>query len=71
MTQLTLTRPTQRDVVLAMLHEGPTCGTEFLRMHLPRFGGRIFELRKLGYTITNEPCRKHIHFSHQTVYRLA
>lgn len=72
MTQQTLpeTRPTQRDRVLAMLKGGPVCGTEFLAEHLPRYGGRIFELRQEGYTITNEPCRKHPHYSRQTVYRL-
>ena len=29
-TQLPLTRPTQKDRVLAQLRDGPTCGTEFL-----------------------------------------
>ena len=43
---------------------------KFLEMHIPRYGGRILELRKSGYTITNELCRKHQHYSRQTVYRL-
>ena len=64
-------RPTQRDRVLAQLRHGPTCGTEFSEMHIPRFGGRIMELRNEGYTITNENCWKHRHFSRQTIYRLA
>ncbi len=64
------TRPTQRDRVLARLRQGPTCGTEFLKMFIPRFGAAIFELRQEGYNITNEPCFKHQHYSHQTVYRL-
>ena len=63
-------RPTQRDRVLAQLRDGPTCGTEFLEMHIPRYGGRILELRQAGYNITNESCWKHQHFSRQTVYRL-
>lgn len=73
-TQLPLTgletRPTQRQRVLAALRDGPTCGTEFLEMHIPRYGGRILELRKSGHAITNELCRKHSHYSRQTVYRL-
>jgi hypothetical protein len=63
-------RPTQRDRVLAMLKEGPVCGTEFLSEHMPRYGGRILELRQAGYNITNEKCGKHQHYSRQTVYRL-
>ena len=63
-------RPTQKDRVLAQLRDGPTCGTEFLDMHIPRFGGRIMELREEGHTITNENCWKHQHFSRQTIYRL-
>ena len=65
-----LTRPTQKDRVLAQLRDGPTCGTEFLEMHIPRYGGRILELRQEGHTITNENCWKHQHFSRQTIYRL-
>ena len=64
-------RPTQRDRVLAQLRHGPTCGTEFLEMHIPRYGGRILELRQEGYSITNEKCWKHQHYSRQTIYRLA
>ena len=55
-TQLPLTRPTQRDRVLAQLRDGPTCGTTFLDMHIPRYGGRILELRQDGHNITNEKC---------------
>lgn len=73
-TQLTFpaletSRPTQRQRVLAALRDGPTCGTEFLDMHIPRYGARIMELRET-LTITNELCRKHQHYSRQTVYRL-
>jgi hypothetical protein len=70
LTGLELSRPTQRDRVLAQLREGPTCGTTFLEMHIPRYGGRILELRQEGYTITNEKCWKHRHYSRQTIYRL-
>ena len=66
-----LPRPTQRQRVLAQLKAEPTCGTEFLEMHIPRYGGRILELRKDGHAITNEPCWKHQHYSRQTIYRLA
>ncbi len=69
-SQLPLTRPSQRDRVLAQLRDGPTCGTEFLKMRIPRYGGRILELRQAGYNITNEPCWKHRHLSRQTIYRL-
>ena len=65
-----LTRPTQRERVLAQLRDGPTCGTEFLEMHIPRYAARIWELRELGRDITNESCWKHQHFSRQTIYRL-
>ncbi len=71
LTGLEHSRPTQRDRVLAQLRHGPTCGTEFLEMHIPRYGGRILELRKDGHAITNETCRKHQHYSRQTVYRLS
>ncbi len=64
-----LTRPTQRQRVLAALRDGPVCGTEFLEMHIPRYAARIMELRET-LTITNELCRKHSHYSRQTVYRL-
>lgn len=65
-----ISRPTQQERVLAQLRHEPTCGTEFLEMHIPRYGGRILELRQAGHTITNEPCWKHQHFSRQTIYRL-
>lgn len=69
--QLPLTGPTQRDRVLAQLRHSPTCGTQFLEMRIPRYAGRIFELRQEGYCITNENCRKHQHYSRQTIYRLS
>ncbi len=70
LTGLEHTRPTQRDRVLTQLRDGPTCGTEFSEMHIPRYGGRILELRQAGFNITNESCWKHQHYSRQTIYRL-
>ena len=69
-TQLPLMgRPTQQERVLAQLRHEPTCGTEFLEMHIPRYAARILELRQT-HTITNESCWKHRHYSRQTIYRL-
>ena len=63
----------QRERVLTMLKAGPVCGTDFLRQFIPRYSARIYELRQLGLTVTERPCRfsHHDHESRQTVYELA
>lgn len=44
------------------------CGGEFLRRGVGRFGGRLHELKALGYVYDKEPCRLHEH-PHGPVYR--
>lgn len=63
---------TQRETVLRMLERG-ACGTDFLRRYIPRFGGRIHELRQAGYVVERSQCRnkRHRHESAQWLYRLA
>ena len=48
---------TQRETVLKMLQEAGISGVtngDFLREYIPRFSGRIKELRKEGYVIVTE-----------------
>lgn len=63
----------QRERVLARLKQGPTCGTEFLDMRIPRYSARILELRQAGHIIVNRPCQHyyHDHRSGQTMFELA
>jgi hypothetical protein len=56
--------------VLFRLGDGPTCGTEFLEMHLPRYAARIWELRHEGFNITTRKCRQHRHTTRQIEYVL-
>ena len=51
----------QRERVLALLRDGPQCTSDFAAAYLPRFGARIWELRRAGHTITNRRCDKHPH----------
>lgn len=63
----------QQQRVLAALKAGPICGTELLRMRIPRYSARILELRQAGHVIETRPCRNqfHQHESVQTVFELA
>lgn len=63
----------QRERVLMMLKAGPVCGTDFLRVYVPRYSARILELRQQGFLIESRPCRSqsHGHQSPQTVFELA
>lgn len=56
--------------VLDALRLEPMCGTDFLRMYVPRYSARILELRQAGYEIISRPCRFHDHENPQTVYEL-
>lgn len=65
----------QRERVLAMLRAAGSrgiCGVEFLEARLPRFSGRLYELRDAGFRITRRRCDVdgHRHASAQYVYEL-
>ncbi len=62
----------QRDRVLQLLSEGWTCGTTFLDERMPRYGARIFDLRRRGFLIVRRPCAdpSHRHESRQEEWRL-
>ena len=55
--------------VFGMLREW-TCGTEFLAAYLPRYGARIWDLKRLGYVIEKKRCTAHQHVSIQWAWRL-
>ena len=61
---------TQRDRVQAMLTDDWTCGTQFLARHIPRYGARIFDLRRQGLKVERRPCETHQHFDRQYEWRL-
>lgn len=63
----------QRERVLMMLKSGPVCGTDFLKVYVPRYSARILELRQQGHVIESRPCKNtwHGHATAQTVYELA
>jgi hypothetical protein len=62
----------QNDRVLAMLRRGWVCGTEFLDERMPRYGARIYELRRRGFLIASRPCAdpQHRHASRQEQWRI-
>lgn len=72
MTQQLMFKVTQGDRVLDMLRgsEIGVCGVEFLDARIPRFGGRIFDLRRAGHVIENRRCTSHRHQSRQIRYIL-
>jgi hypothetical protein len=65
-----LKKLTQKDKVRGALFMGPKCGTDFLRMMIPRYAARILELRQEGWEITTRPCKMHHHDSPQVVYEM-
>jgi len=46
------------------------CLWDFAAIKMGRFGARIYELRKLGYVITSERCRRHPHQNYVETYSL-
>lgn len=60
-------KTTQADRVLQMLRDSEigVCAVEFLQERIPRFGGRIFDLRRAGHVIENRRCHATSH-RHQT-----
>jgi len=49
----------QKDDILAMLRRHDVCGDDLLELHMPRYAGRIHELRKEGYEILSRRCKQH------------
>jgi hypothetical protein len=62
----------QHDRVLFLLRRGWVCGTEFLDERIPRYGARLFSLRRKGFVIVRRPCANptHRHQSRQDEWRL-
>ena len=56
MTEPTISQFTQTEQVLAMLRNGPVCGTRFLARHIPRYPARIWELKSEGHAISKRRC---------------
>ena len=58
---------TQLRKVWVMLYLGPVCGTQFLDAHIPRYGARIHDLKKLGWEVQKRRCvnPQHAHRSVQ------
>jgi hypothetical protein len=62
---------TQFDDVLTMLDEGWVCGTQFLDLYIPRYGARIFEIRRLHPgRVERRRCDSHYHCGVQYEWRL-
>jgi hypothetical protein len=62
----------QVDRILAMLRQGPVCGTTFLEAYMPRYAARIYDLRAAGHVIKTSRCQNlyHDHDTAQIVYEL-
>lgn len=43
------------------------CGGEFLKRGVGRFGGRLHELKQMGYVFEKKPCKRHEH-PHGPIY---
>jgi hypothetical protein len=52
-------KPTQKETILELLRKRDVCGDELLEMHMPRYAGRIYELRADGYEILSRKCKQH------------
>lgn len=63
-----ISRATDQERLLILLHEGPFCGTEIGYMH--NYPQRVHELRNKGWPILSEPCRRHNHRGRQSLYYL-
>lgn len=47
----------QKQIVLAMLKEGPKTTADFLRAYVPRFSARLLDLKKDGIEIESKRLR--------------
>lgn len=61
-------RSNQRTLVLQRLQQGPTTVRDFMDLGVANFGARIYELRKMGYTITS--TEKRVNGSRHVTYHL-
>ncbi len=64
---------TQSDRVLSILKGRPICQSEVYRTDgiTHRLAARIYDLRLMGWDISTERCRLHVHDSDMALYRLA
>lgn len=64
---------TQTAEILYRLELGPVCGTDLLRMYIPRYAARIYDLRNQGHNINTRRCKnpEHRHQTPQIEYVLA
>ena len=60
-----ITQFTQPEQMLAMMRNGPVCGTKFDARNISRFGARIYDLKAAGHPIDKRPCDNEWHH-HQT-----
>jgi hypothetical protein len=72
MTEPTIGQFTQTEQILAMLRNGPVCGTVFLARHIGRYGARLADLKAEGVEWDKRPCdnEAHRHRSRQWEYFL-
>ena len=70
--QLDMFETSQADRVLRMLRENELgiCGTDFLKVRIPRYSARLKELRNAGHVIENRKCHSHHHQTKQVRYIL-
>ena len=52
---------THPERILAMLRQGPVCGSEFLEVYIPTYSQRIGALKKKGWRIYRVECPWHHH----------
>ncbi len=63
--------PTQLARVATWLSkDGEVCAVDLLRAGMPRYAVAIWRLRRLGWSISTEPCTEHGHTTRQVCYVL-
>lgn len=62
----------QTDTVTAALCDDWTCGTDLLRLRIPRYAARIHEASKRGYRVERRLCSNphHRHRTQQFEWRI-
>lgn len=60
---------TQLDRVRLQLQRGWICASQFLDQHIPRYGARIHELKRQGYSIERRLCAHPWHNHRSTQYQ--
>lgn len=62
----------QKADILCMLRQKIwVCSTEFQKAYIPEFRSRLSELKKEGYYIVSQPCKRHVHKGQINEWRLA